>query len=113
MKPRACRTFRNSDLYMLIAVGDHAPVLSSAGLGSRDRLAGRSSNSKVGATKGKGEMKAIGTMSGTSIDGVDVALIETDGERIVSLGPSGYRPYSAAERATLRQALSEAVHLTV
>ncbi len=57
-------------------------------------------------------MKAIGTMSGTSLDGVDVALIETDGERIVSLGPSGYRPYSDAERATLRQALSDAVQLT-
>jgi anhydro-N-acetylmuramic acid kinase len=57
-------------------------------------------------------MRAIGTMSGTSIDGVDVALIETDGERILSLGPSGYRPYSDSERATLRQALAEAVHLT-
>src|SRR5579871_361813 len=57
-------------------------------------------------------MKAIGTMSGTSMDGVDVALIETDGERILSLGPSGYRPYSAAERGTLRQALSDAAQLT-
>jgi anhydro-N-acetylmuramic acid kinase len=56
-------------------------------------------------------MKAIGTMSGTSMDGVDVALIETDGERILSLGPSGYRPYSDAERATLRQALTDAVQL--
>src|SRR5579871_6553470 len=57
-------------------------------------------------------MKAIGTMSGTSMDGVDVALIETDGERILSLGPSGYRPYSEAERGTLRQALSDAVQMT-
>jgi anhydro-N-acetylmuramic acid kinase len=57
-------------------------------------------------------MKAIGTMSGTSMDGVDVALIETDGERILSLGPSGYRPYSDSERATLRQALMDAVQLT-
>jgi len=57
-------------------------------------------------------MKAIGTMSGTSIDGVDVALIETDGETIAAFGPSGYRPYSEGERAMLRQALSEAVHLT-
>jgi anhydro-N-acetylmuramic acid kinase len=57
-------------------------------------------------------MKAIGTMSGTSMDGVDVALIETDGERIVSLGPSGYRPYSDSERATLRQALVDAAQLT-
>jgi anhydro-N-acetylmuramic acid kinase len=57
-------------------------------------------------------MKAIGTMSGTSMDGVDVALIETDGERILALGPSGYRPYSDAERAILRQALSDAAQMT-
>ena len=47
-------------------------------------------------------------MSGTSLDGVDVALIETDGERIAGFGPTGYRPYSDAERALLRQALEEA-----
>src|SRR5438045_3442717 len=57
-------------------------------------------------------MKAIGTMSGTSMDGVDVALIETDGEQILSLGPTGYRPYSDAERVILRQALADAVQLT-
>jgi anhydro-N-acetylmuramic acid kinase len=57
-------------------------------------------------------VKAIGTMSGTSMDGVDVALIETDGERILSLGPSGYRPYSDAERAILRQALIDAAQMT-
>jgi len=51
-------------------------------------------------------------MSGTSLDGVDVALIETDGRQIRRLGPSGYRPYSDGERSLLRQALSEAVHLT-
>jgi len=51
-------------------------------------------------------------MSGTSLDGVDVALIETDGKRIASIGPSGYRPYSDKERGILRQALSEAVGLS-
>ena len=34
-------------------------------------------------------MKAIGLMSGTSMDGVDVALIETDGETIHSLRAGG------------------------
>jgi anhydro-N-acetylmuramic acid kinase len=43
-------------------------------------------------------------MSGTSFDGVDVALIETDGERITGFGPTGYRPYSVG-RDLLRRAL--------
>ncbi|MGB5902940.1 MAG: anhydro-N-acetylmuramic acid kinase [Xanthobacteraceae bacterium] len=53
-------------------------------------------------------LRAIGMMSGTSLDGVDVALIETDGKRIAGFGPSGYRPYAESERAVLRQALAEA-----
>jgi anhydro-N-acetylmuramic acid kinase len=56
-------------------------------------------------------LTAIGLMSGTSLDGVDVALIETDGRRVTAFGPSGYRPYTESERNLLRQALYEAVDL--
>src|SRR5260370_8511586 len=55
---------------------------------------------------------AIGLMSGTSYDGVDVALIETDGERIGRLGPTGYRPYNDQEREIVRCAIAVAAHLT-
>src|SRR6187551_3665160 len=50
-------------------------------------------------------------MSGTSLDGVDVALVETDGERVAQFGPTGYRPYADDERAVLRQALADAASL--
>ncbi|AXK80400.1 anhydro-N-acetylmuramic acid kinase [Pseudolabrys taiwanensis] len=56
-------------------------------------------------------VRAIGLMSGTSLDGVDVALIETDGERIAAFGPVGYRPYSESERDLLRAALAEGAKL--
>jgi anhydro-N-acetylmuramic acid kinase len=57
-------------------------------------------------------MTAIGLMSGTSLDGVDVALIDTDGRRVSAFGPSGYRAYSPHERGVLREALGAAVELT-
>jgi anhydro-N-acetylmuramic acid kinase len=56
-------------------------------------------------------MQAIGLMSGTSLDGVDIAAVSTDGEHITALGPRGYRPYMEAERVLLRRALAEATAL--
>jgi anhydro-N-acetylmuramic acid kinase len=56
-------------------------------------------------------MKAIGTMSGTSMDGIDVALLETDGESIQAFGAIGGRAYSPGERELLRKAMAEAALL--
>ena len=52
---------------------------------------------------------ALGLMSGTSLDGVDAAFLETDGERIVRLGPSLSLPFSKADRSALEQATREAL----
>ncbi len=48
---------------------------------------------------------AVGTMSGTSLDGVDAALLLTDGHEILEFGESAWRPYSGEERAVIRAAL--------
>src|SRR5947209_12923871 len=53
-------------------------------------------------------MRAIGVMSGTSMDGIDVALIETDGERVSRFGPSAVYPYREHEVEILRRAMEEA-----
>ena len=39
-------------------------------------------------------MRALGLMSGTSMDGVDAAVLETDGETIAGFGPSAFVPYA-------------------
>lgn len=55
----------------------------------------------------KGAIWALGAMSGTSLDGVDAALIRTDGHRVFQTGRTGYRAYSESERDILRAALGK------
>jgi anhydro-N-acetylmuramic acid kinase len=53
----------------------------------------------------------IGLMSGTSADGVDAALLETDGEAHVRAIAFADRPYSDAERSLIRAAARHALTL--
>ncbi|WP_246317376.1 anhydro-N-acetylmuramic acid kinase [Hyphomicrobium methylovorum] len=57
-------------------------------------------------------MRALGLMSGTSLDGIDVAYLETDGEDVVKRGPAATFPYDDAMRGLLRTAITEAKGLS-
>lgn len=52
--------------------------------------------------------KALGFMSGTSLDGVDVALLETNGENELKFGATAFHPYTDLERSCLKSALIHA-----
>jgi anhydro-N-acetylmuramic acid kinase len=56
-------------------------------------------------------LRTIGLMSGTSLDGVDAAWLETDGERIGAFGPTLTMPYDDRLRADLRRILDHAQRL--
>lgn len=51
-----------------------------------------------------GAIWALGAMSGTSLDGVDAAMVLTDGQSITGFGPDAYRAYTEAERRVIRDA---------
>ena len=51
---------------------------------------------------------AVGLMSGTSMDGIDIAVVTTDGEADVRRGPSGFVPYEAEFRIRLEAGLAQA-----
>ncbi len=55
-----------------------------------------------------GVQKVIGLMSGTSLDGIDAALIESDGVGPVRPGPALTIPYDARTRSLLRAAIDDA-----
>ena len=57
-------------------------------------------------------MTAVGMMSGTSMDGIDVALVRTDGEEAVEFGPSMAVEYDSQTRARIGEALAAAKSLS-
>lgn len=54
-------------------------------------------------------MRVLGFMSGTSLDAVDMAVLETDGETITAFGPAGERKLTSATWAVVQQATAEAL----
>jgi anhydro-N-acetylmuramic acid kinase len=54
-----------------------------------------------------GRHSAIGAISGTSMDGIDVAMVETDGHRVFSTGPGRTYPYDPALRQRLLDVLDD------
>ena len=58
-------------------------------------------NTKKGAAD---PIWALGAMSGTSMDGVDAALVRTDGRQIFEFGDTGFRAFTSAEQDVIRAA---------
>ncbi|WP_179380382.1 anhydro-N-acetylmuramic acid kinase [Jannaschia marina] len=52
-------------------------------------------------------IRALGAMSGTSMDGVDAAELLTDGESIAGFGTFDYLAYSDADRAAIARAMGQ------
>jgi anhydro-N-acetylmuramic acid kinase len=53
-------------------------------------------------------MRVLGFMSGTSLDAVDMAVLETDGETIQAFGPAGERKLTLDTRALVQDATQAA-----
>lgn len=54
-------------------------------------------------------LTAIGLMSGTSLDGVDAAILKTDGRDLIEPGPVHFSPYSRDLKVFIRRAIKAAL----
>jgi anhydro-N-acetylmuramic acid kinase len=56
-------------------------------------------------------VRVLGFMTGTSLDAVDMAVIETDGEELLGLGPAGEKKLDPGVRTLLEAAIADALKL--
>ena len=56
-------------------------------------------------------VRVLGFMTGTSLDAVDMAVIETDGDEITGLGPAGEKKLDPGVRRLLEAAIGDALKL--
>lgn len=59
-------------------------------------------------TSPKKTLRVLGFMTGTSLDAVDMAVIETDGHDILGFGPAGEMKLDAETRAAVEDAIEDA-----
>lgn len=59
-------------------------------------------------TSPKKTLRVLGFMTGTSLDAVDMAVIETDGHDILSFGPAGEMKLDTETRAIIEDAIEDA-----
>lgn len=59
-------------------------------------------------TSPKKTLRVLGFMTGTSLDAVDMAVIETDGHDILAFGPAGEMKLDAETRAVVEEAIDDA-----